>query len=241
MSARLINIYCDESCHLENDREKVMVLGGVYCDADQTRRISSAIRGIKDRHNIAPEFEIKWTKVSNGALPFYRELVAFFLNDPALRFRGVLVPDKSILNHDEYDQTHDDWYYKMYYLMLRYIFAAPHAYNVYLDIKDTRGSDKVRHMHDVLCNSIHDFDHQTIRRVQQIRSHESPALQLADLLTGAIAYQNRGLAGSAAKMQLIQDLKERLGDQILSRTSSFGAEKFNLFRWKANGGANGST
>lgn len=237
MTARLINIYCDESCHLENDRARAMVLGGVYCDASEIRRISNAVRGIKDRHNVAPTFEIKWTKVSNGALPFYRELVAFFLNDTALRFRGVLVPDKSILNHDEYDQTHDDWYYKMYYLMLQYVFSAPHSYNVYLDIKDTRGSDKVQHMHDVLCNKIYDFDHQTIRRVQQIRSHESPILQLADLLIGAVAYQNRGLEGSEAKLRLIEDLKIRLGENILTRTSSFGAEKFNLLRWVPNGGA----
>ena len=236
MTARLINVYCDESCHLENDLEKVMVMGGVYCDADQTRRISNAIRGIKDRHGIAPGFEIKWTKVSKGALPFYRELIAFFLNDTALHFRGVLVPDKAILDHKAHDQSHDDWYYKMYYLMLQYVFKPPHAYNVYLDIKDTRGSEKVDRLHDVLCNRIYDFDHQTIRRVQQIRSHESPVLQLADLLIGAVGYENRGLSGSSAKLRLIEDLKVRLGDQILTRTSSFGAEKYNLLRWVPNGG-----
>lgn len=236
MTAQLINIYCDESCHLENDREKVMVLGGVYCDADQTRRIANAIRGIKDRHGIAPGFEIKWTKVSNGALPFYRELIAFFLNDTAMHFRGVLVPDKTVLDHDAYDQSHDDWYYKMYYLLLQYVFKPPHAYNVYLDIKDTLGSEKVNRLHDVLCNRIYDFDHQTIRRVQQIRSHESPILQMADLLIGAVGYENRDLSGSAAKLQLIDDLKVRLGDQILTRTSSFGSEKFNLLCWLPNGG-----
>ena len=237
MTARLINIYCDESCHLENDQERVMVLGGVYCDALAIRRISNAIRDIKNRYNIASEFEIKWAKVSKGALPFYRELIAFFLNDTSLHFRSVLVPDKSILNHDAYDQTHDDWYYKMYYLMLRYVFSVSHSYNVYLDIKDTRGNDKVQHMHEVLCNSIYDFDRQTVRRVQQIRSHESPVLQLADLLIGAVAYQNRGLHGSEAKLQLIKDLKLRLGDNILTRSSSFKATKFNLLRWETNGGA----
>ncbi len=237
MTARLVNIYCDESCHLENDRETVMVLGGVYCDSAEVRRISGAIRGIKDRHGVAPGFEIKWTKISGGALPFYRELLAFFLNDPSLRFRGVLVPDKSILDHGAHDQTHDDWYYKMYFYMLRYVFAAPHRYSVYLDIKDTRGTEKTRNLHDVLCNNIHDFDHQTIHKVQQIRSHESPVLQLADLLIGAVAYENRGLSGSAAKLQLIGDLKEGLGDHILTRTSSFGTTKFNLFRWVPNGGS----
>jgi hypothetical protein len=31
------NIYCDESCHLENDHQKVMVLGAVWCPFDKTR------------------------------------------------------------------------------------------------------------------------------------------------------------------------------------------------------------
>ncbi|MGR3369254.1 MAG: DUF3800 domain-containing protein [Sagittula sp.] len=237
MPPKNINIYCDESCHLENDREAVMVLGGIYCDESDVRRVSGAIRGIKDRHGVSPEFEIKWTKVSPGALSFYRELVAFFLNDPSVRFRGVLIPDKSILDHKAYEQTHDDWYYKMYYYMLRYVFSAPHAYSVYIDIKDTQGAQKTRNLHDVLCNSIHDFDHQTIRKVQQIRSHESSLLQLADLLIGAIAYENRGMVGSPAKLQLIDDLKSGLGDKILTRTSSFGATKFNLLRWQPNGDA----
>ena len=25
------NVYCDESCHLENDHQKVMTLGAVWC------------------------------------------------------------------------------------------------------------------------------------------------------------------------------------------------------------------
>jgi hypothetical protein len=25
------NVYCDESCHLENDGQKAMVLGSVWC------------------------------------------------------------------------------------------------------------------------------------------------------------------------------------------------------------------
>ena len=30
-------VYCDESCHLENDHQKVMVLGAVWCLFDKTR------------------------------------------------------------------------------------------------------------------------------------------------------------------------------------------------------------
>jgi hypothetical protein len=30
-----INIYCDESCHLENDGINVMGLGGLWCNKDK--------------------------------------------------------------------------------------------------------------------------------------------------------------------------------------------------------------
>lgn len=29
------NLYCDESCHLENDGQKAMVLGAVWCPDDK--------------------------------------------------------------------------------------------------------------------------------------------------------------------------------------------------------------
>ena len=234
MTENTYNIYCDESCHLENDDISVMVLGGTYCRAGEVRRISRAIRELKKEHGLSPDFEVKWTKVSQGKLEFYRALIALFLQDDFLHFRGVLIPDKGALDHGSFGQNHDEWYYKMYYTMLRYVIAASNRYRVYLDIKDTRGGQKTRHLHDVLCNSLYDFDHKTVERVQQVRSHESELLQLTDLLIGAIAYENRELTGSEAKLALIADLKAELGQDALSQTSAFGRRKFNLLRWLAN-------
>jgi len=234
MTRHIYNIYCDESCHLENDDIPVMVLGGVYCRTGEVRRISRTIRALKRYHGLAPDFEVKWTKVSRGKIDFYRDLVALFLRDNALHFRGVLIPDKGALDHERFGQNHDEWYYKMYYTMLRYVFSAPNRYRVYLDLKDTRGGHKARHLHEVLCNSLFDFERETVERVQQVRSHESALLQLADLLIGAVAYENRGLAGNAAKLALIADLKAALGPGALSQTSAFQSRKFNLLRWRAN-------
>ena len=228
------NIYCDESCHLENDNIPVMVLGGTYCRAGEVKRISRAVRELKAQHGLAPDFEVKWTKVSKGKLDFYRALVALFLEEDALHFRGVLIPDKGALDHGRFGQNHDEWYYKMYYTMLRYVFTAPNHYRVYLDIKDTRGGDKTRNLHNVLSNSLHDFNQETVARVQQVRSHESTILQLTDLLIGAVAYENRGLTGSEAKLALIADLKAAVGQNTLSQTSAFQNRKFNLLRWQAN-------
>jgi hypothetical protein len=44
-----------------------------------------------------------------------------------------------------------------------------------------------------------DFDRDIIEAIQLIRSHEVEQVQIADLLTGAVGYANRGLTSSEAK------------------------------------------
>ena len=115
----------------------------------------------------------------------------------------------------------------------RPIFTAPHRYRIYLDVKDTRGGPKTRKLHEVLANSLYDFNHECIERVQQVRSHESELLQLADLLIGALTYANRELTTSTAKITIVERLRARLGQQALTRTSAFAAVKFNILVWRA--------
>ena len=43
----IYNIYCDESCHLENDHQPAMVLGTVWCPLAKVREISRRLREIK--------------------------------------------------------------------------------------------------------------------------------------------------------------------------------------------------
>lgn len=231
--ARLYNLYCDESCHLEHDGVPVMAWGAVTCPEGEVRAVAEGVRALKVAHGLKPDFEAKWTKVSPAKVAFYLALIDLFLADDRLRFRGLVVPDKTRLDHTRFDQSHDEWYYKMYFTMLRPIFCAPHRYRIYLDVKDTRGGPKIRKLHDVLANSLHDFERQTVERVQQMRSHESEVLQIADLLIGALTYANRGLATSPAKTAIIARLNERLGPQALTRTSAFAAVKFNILMWRA--------
>jgi hypothetical protein len=230
---RLFNVYCDESCHLEHDRIPVMAWGALSCPAEDARAIAEAVRALKAEHGLARDFEAKWSKVSPAKAAFYLALIDLFLDDERLRFRGLVVPDKSLLDHRRFEQSHDDWYYKMYFTMLRPIFTAPHRYRIYLDVKDTRGGPKTRKLHEVLANSLFDFERQTVERVQQVRSHESELLQLADILIGALTYANRGLATSPAKAAILERLRASLGQQALSRTSTFAATKFNILVWRA--------
>lgn len=231
--SQIYNVYCDESCHLENDHQPAMVLGAVWCPLEKTREIYKRLRDIKARHGMKPKFEIKWAKVSPAKTEFYLDAIDYFFSERNLHFRALIVPDKSKLQHESFDQTHDDWYYKMYFDMLKVILSPKARYRIYLDIKDTRSATKITKLHNVLSNNLYDFSRNIIERVQTVRSHEVEILQLTDLLIGAISYINRGLLTSIAKQALVKRIQER-SHYSLTRTTLLRENKFNLFRWHAS-------
>ena len=226
------NIYCDESCHLENDRQPAMVLGAVWCPQSQRAAIARSIRALKKKHGLAPSFEIKWTKISPAKLDFYLDLIDLFFSDPRLHFRGIVIPDKSKLNHSAFNQTHDDFYYKTYFQLLNVIFESGNCYRVYLDIKDTRSQQKVNKLHDYLSNAQCDFNKEMIEHIQQVHSCEIEQLQVADVLIGALGYLHRRLQTSSAKQAIIEKIKARSGFS-LKRSTLPSEKKFNIFVWEA--------
>jgi len=234
--SEIYNIYCDESCHLKNDHQKVMVLGAVWCPKVKSRKIADEIRDIKKTHGLNKHQEFKWVKVSGNKKDFYLDLVEYFFSCPDLHFRGLFIPDKSELRHEDYNQTHDDWYYKMYFIMLKQIFLPYDAYYIYIDIKDTRGAEKIRKLHKVLCNNVYDFSRNIIKDVQLVRSHEIEQIQLTDLFVGAISYINRNLSGNSAKIKVIDRIK-RLTGYNLEQSTLLREDKFNIFRCPLSGGA----
>ncbi len=235
--SQIYNIYCDESCHMENDHQKVMVLGAVWCPIEKVQEISKRIREKKVEHKLNPAFEIKWTKVSPAKKKFYLDFLDYFFDDEDLHFRALIVPDKTLLHHDKFGQTHDEWYYKMYFDMLKVIINPEDRYRIYLDIKDTRGGIKIEKLHEFLSNAKYDFSREIIERVQIVRSHEIEILQIADILIGAISYLNRHLSGNKGKEALIARIKERSG-YSLELTTLLRESKMNIFKWHALESAN---
>lgn len=226
------NIYCDESCYLENDRQKKMVLGAIWCPKSKTSEIAVRLKEIKLKHKLPKLFEVKWTKVSPAGLDYYLDLVDYFFDENNLNFRTIVI-DKTGLNHEKFDQSHDVFYYKMYFNLLRLIVSPSDEYYVYLDIKDTRSSEKTKKLHSVLSNSIYDFHSRIIKRIQLVHSHEVSLLQLADLLIGAVSYINRGITSSEAKTKIIKRIQERSKYTLIKSTLPTEM-KFNVFIWSGN-------
>lgn len=219
MANKTYNLYCDESCHLENDHMRFMFLGKVSCSYPQAKRHTERIKELKKKHRFYAE--IKWTNVSKSKLGFYLELLDYFF-DTDLRFRAVGI-DKNHIKNNEHGQTFDDFYYKMYYYLLNYKVDITDFYNVYLDIKDTWSNQKVKRLEDILNTKYGVF-----RKVQCIRSEESILLQMADFLMGALAYNaNNTEKKNIAKTKIIEVIKKHCPNGDMMHTNS--SDKFNLF------------
>ncbi|MBN1589096.1 MAG: DUF3800 domain-containing protein [Pirellulales bacterium] len=242
------NIYCDESCHLEHDRRPVMVLGAVWCPTDRVKEISVRLRELKQKHRVLSQedlrrprlnqFEIKWTKISEAKRELYFDWIDYFFDDDDLHFRGVVI-DKTVLDHAQWGHTHDDWYYKMMFTLLEPIIDPQQHYRIFLDIKDTRSEVKRAKLEDVLRSANYDDDNTIIDRVQQVRSHESEVMQLADLLIGAVGYHHRrrhgdlpGTTGvlNPTKLAIIKRIQQRSG-KSLERSTWLRESKLNLLCW----------
>ncbi len=231
---QIYNIYCDESCHLENDGKPVMVLGAIWCNHDKTRETALRLREIKIQHGLPANFELKWTKVSPAKLDFYMDVLNYFFDDDDLHFRAW-VANKDGLRHADFGQNHDDWYYKMMFGLLEPLLMPDARFRLYLDKKDTRSACKVAKLHDVLCNNLYDFNRTIVERVQVVEADQVEQLQLADMLLGAVSYANRRLHSSAAKNALVSRIKQRSGYSMV-RSTLLRESKFNIFIWRGNQG-----
>lgn len=230
--ANTYSVYCDESSHLEHDSQKAMVLGAVWCPTDSRYEIAQRINEIKSRHNIPNHFEIKWTKISPAKVGFYLDVVDYFFDNDDLGFRGLVIPDKTKLDHKRFGNSHDDWYYRMYFVLLKAILDNTNLYKIFLDIKDTGGGTKINALREVLSNKMYDFDRHIIQQIQLVRSNEVIILQICDLLIGAVMAENRGTQVSAAKQEIINRIKSR-SKYSLKMSTLYKEQKFNLFVWRS--------
>lgn len=229
LPTRVMDLYCDESAHLERDRLPWMALGAVWCPHDRSREIARRVREIKQSHGFDPHAEVKWTKVSPARKAMYLALLDYFLDDDDLHFRAVLV-DKREHSAAANGEDHDSWYYALYFDLIEPLLHPDARFRIYLDIKDTRSQRKVQGLHDVLCGSQLDFRKEIVERVQQVRSHEVEQIQLADLLLGVVTYANRGLTTNQAKVALVERVRGRTG-LTLARSTLLREPKVNLYFW----------
>ncbi|MFW2590665.1 DUF3800 domain-containing protein [Aliarcobacter butzleri] len=217
-------IFCDESNHLLTDKSNIMVNGAILIDEEKVIEANKHIKYLRHKYNY--HNEIKWTKLIKSQKEFYKALIDYFFDSEFMNFKATLVVNKSNQKHQNYNRTHDDFYYIVYYYTLRNFLYKGSTYKVYLDYKDTNGREKAKELGKVLRNDrLSDIDFYIIH------SYESNFIQLCDLLIGAIGYKNRKDIEhkSEIKNYIIECIEKRCGYEIVGTAP--WVEKFNIFRW----------
>lgn len=223
-----INVYSDESRHLQGQGPN-MVIGSIWCDEEHVQGVSDKVTLIKQKHGIPVRREIKWTKISNAKVDYYKDLVRLFFEDDDLYFRAIVVPVEN-LKHEAFSQSEEDFYYKMQYVMLTNIVRKRQAdYKVYLDYKDTWSYPRSQKLAGYLSNKV-EFSKRKFE-AQPVRSYESSLLQLADLFIGAVGAKNNGATLSGAKQEIVRYIQDQAFQNLDSQTP-YGVNKFNIFKWQ---------
>jgi hypothetical protein len=227
---QVYNIYIDESCHLENDNASVMCLGYTKVLKDDYTNIKEQFKQLKLKHKSPTE--IKWSKLSYSRLQLYIDMIDLFFNS-TIEFRAVLIKNKSNLNHEMFNRGgHNEFYYKVVYLLLNntWVNHNDNEYQVYLDIKDTRGRERLVELDKYLQRKYQ--NNSPFTHLQHIRSHESELLQLTDFFIGAITYKAREehLKENASKVkcELISYIEQKSG-YLLNEGTEPWEKKFNIF------------
>lgn len=219
MSEKTFNFYCDESCHLENDHYPFMLISYISSSYNQVKLHSKNIRALKRKHFL--KGEMKWSALSKSQYPFYKEVIEYFFATD-LQFRAIVI-DKSKMRHGDFNQSHDEFYDKMYFQLLNKKIFSENNYNIYLDIKDTHSFEKAASLKFYLNSHF-----ESVRTLQIIRSYESELMQLTDVIMGAISYHLRNDNKVIAKNRIIERIQAHCPLPITESTPG-SSEKFNLF------------
>ena len=224
--------YIDESCHLEKDNIPVMCIGYIKVVMTDYVALQKEFEQILRKHN--QNSELKWNKFSNARTALYKELVDYFFQT-SLQFRCVLVKHKERLNHKDYNQgSQDNFYYKMTYSLLHPNNSIGEEYRVFIDVKDTRGREKLRKINEVFHN---EYDgNSPFKHFKHLHSHDNLFFQLADFFIGAITYKTRVVLKDIAipspqKIEFINYLELKSGFNLDEGTEPWET-KFNIYDYQ---------
>ncbi len=217
------NIYCDESS-IDNKNHNWMVIGALFIERSLVPEIKDKIKEIREKHNM--NGELKWVKTSERSLPFYDELFTylFSLDTGKVSFRCISV-DKSKINYEKYHQQDKELaFYKFYYQLLKRRIREDIDQYLFLDFRPSKNKNSVRRLGEFLG-----LFSKGIKHIQAYPSSENVFIQIADILTGAVAYSYNSKTLSGPKEKLTVLIANKIGKESLRFCSGFWEQRFNIF------------
>jgi hypothetical protein len=224
-----IEIYCDESrpellTGNQPSSSQFSLLGSLWIPADNREIIKQNIKALRSEHGVWGE--LKWTKVTNAKLAFYKALVDMFFDQANLSFRAIAINSSNLDIKLHHNNDPELGYFKFYYQLLSHRLSAGDEYSIFLDHRKNRLPNRLHKLKLVLSRS---KPQATVNNLQAIPSRESDLLQLCDILLGLTQSRlNSSNRGSVAKKELLSLAESRLGHVI--QPTHVSESKFNVFQ-----------
>ncbi len=204
-------IYIDESGVATNDR--FFVVGAV-----RMRRhgeFARAVRDVRDRTGFDEEF--KFSRISRGKLPAFFELVDL-LARPSVQFAACVV-DREIF--DPSDRWKPKWraHANVTAQLLRGCITQRELVSVCMDVISTPRDVAIEDEIERLVNTR--LGNRPLITAMCLDSRSSDGLQVADLVAGAVAFEQRrlhGLSGetNSNKAKVVQRLRQAMNVESLA-------------------------
>jgi hypothetical protein len=187
---QIADVYIDES----STQYRYLVLGAVVTLKDSADEFTRLL--LRTRLPELPHGEMKWIKVSNAKLAAYTRFVDMFFKQPrgTADFHSIIV-DTSKQSHSIFNEGSREIGFnkEVYQLAMKCSRLYNTLFHVYPDYRDT--DQKPEDLRLILNRGIRktgDKRDWPYRRVQFRDSKKTTLLQLADILSGALAYHLNG-------------------------------------------------
>lgn len=230
-------IYCDESrpdlfTSKVKQKDQYLLIGSIWLPAEKRAAVKQHIKELKNKHKVGGQ--IKWQKVSNSRLDFYRELVDLFMSfGNELRFRCIAVKAGEVDFSLYHNNDAELGFYKFYYQLIHHWILDFNCYSVFCDTKTNRDPNRLAILKQCLERSNLSSK---VTLIQSLPSKESALIQFTDFLLGAVGSElNRTLVSSSAKKKVLCYLKKKLNRENLGPALK-SEEKFNIFEIRLQGG-----
>jgi hypothetical protein len=219
--------FIDESSQTQH---RYLILGGIIAPSPLVAQLDAVFRS-KQAPDLNAKSEMKWNKCSNTKLDAYKRVVSLLF---ATQFRDVhyhaLVVDTTQQRHAAFNKGSREIGFskEIFQLALKFSRVYPAAYfHIYLDDRETDQSpESVRDMLNFKLQRKGDKRDWAYRRMQFRQSHSTPMIQLADIITGGLAFRINGhydkIGASPSKKALCDHLLwcARLGTVTKDTTNS---------------------
>jgi hypothetical protein len=240
----LLHVYCDES---RQTQDRYMVFGGIIVHATAVEPFNQAMNLWRDAQKM--HAELKWVKVSDNKLAEYKSLMDLFFSlagKNQLHFKSVVF-DTSLIDYDAYHKGDKELgFYKFFYQFLLHSFGnyAIEKNRRMLIILDQRttGKQKLSTLCTILNRGIrkkYHCDRDVVRNVQAVDSKTCNLMQIADVMMGAIGYQNNDChlrpVARKAKIELANYIANKAHLMTLKQNTPWGMKHFGIWLFRLSG------